>query len=141
GRTRPGEVAHPFTNRRNCNNVAGGATRLGHAARGLERDVAADAVVPRARSDAAVQQLDRLRREHDTVAGTDELARLVPVARADVDEQILQLDLLVLVLLERGALLADHAGQAAAAGENLDPLREQHLREPAADVAEEEEAL
>ena len=141
GRAGAGEVADLLADRRDRDDVARRAARLGDATRGLERDVAADTVVPRARGESVVAQLDGLRREHGSVAEADDRARLVPVARADVDEEVLHLDLLVLVLLERAPLLADHAGEAPVARHHLDALREQHLGLPAADAAEPEEAL
>ena len=115
GRARAREVADFLTDRRDRDDVARRAACLGDAPRGLERDVAADTVVPRARGEPVVAQLDRLRREHGAVAEPHDRARLFSVARADVDEEILHLDLLVLVPLERAALLADHAGDAAVA--------------------------
>ena len=75
------------------------------------------------------------------VADPHDRPRVVAVARADVDEEILELDLVVLVPLPRPSLLADRAGHAAVACHHLDALRQQHLRQPAADAAEVQEAL
>ena len=74
------------------------ATRL----RRLERDVGAEPVVERARGEPPARELDRLGREHRDVADLQAAERLVAVARADVDVQVLELELLRLLAgLER----------------------------------------
>ncbi len=77
----------------------------------LGGDVAADAVVERARDDAPVAKLDRARVDHRDVADPHQLARLVAVLGADVDVQVLELGrlLAVLVLEQVDRLAADHA--------------------------------
>ena len=79
--------------------VAGRAAGLGDEPRGLERDVAAEAIVHRARGDAAVRQLDRIAVDHGHVADPHERARLVAVLGADVDVQLLELGHLLAVVV------------------------------------------
>ena len=83
----------------------------------LERDVDAGAVVEAARRDPAARELDRQPDHHHRIARLDERPRLVAVARADVDIQLLPLDLLVVLEPAR-----DHARDGAVPSPNLDAL-------------------
>ena len=68
--------------------VARRAAGLGHQARDLEGDEAAEPVVHRARDDPAVRVLERLAGDHGDIADADAAARVVAVLRADVDVQV-----------------------------------------------------
>ena len=83
----------------------------------FERDVDAGAVVEAARRDPAARELDRRPDHHHRIARLDKRARLLAVARADVDVQLLPLDLLVVLDLAR-----DHARDRAVPGPDLDAL-------------------
>ena len=87
--------------------VARRAARLRDEPRRLVGDVAAEAVVHRARHGAPVGELDRLGGDDRDVADAHPRAGLVAVRRADVDVQVLELgDLLALVVLEQVDRLA-----------------------------------
>ena len=113
------------------------------AARDLERDVGAEAVVERARDQPASGEAHRLGADNDRIADPQQLERLVAVGGADVDVQAGELDrhLLLLVLEQVDRLAADHPGDEAVAGLHLDPLADQDLRVPAADRQEPRVAL
>ena len=70
---------------------AGRAAGLRHQPRRLVGDVAAEAVVERARDQPPVRELDRLAGDHRDVADAHQRARVVAVLRADVDVQVLEL--------------------------------------------------
>src|SRR5581483_12209209 len=114
GRPRAGEVADLLLHRRDRDHVAGRAALLPHAARDLEGDVAADPVVERAGGDAVAAERERRAVPDGRVAGPHELAELVRVLRADVEEEIVVVERLAvdpaLPLLLPGA---DDAGERA----------------------------
>ena len=114
-----------------------------NAAGDLQCDVHAEAVVERARRQAAIRQLDRLGSDHDLVALGDHFAGVVAVTRADVHVQLLELGGLLALLgfEEVNRLAPDHAHDRALAGEHLDSLADQHLRIPAARADHVQEAL
>ena len=119
------------------------AAGLGDQPRGLERHPGAEAVVHRARRVAPVGQLDRLAGDDRDVADAHAAARVLAVAGADVDVQVLELRrLLALVGLEQvDRLLADDAGDAPVARRDLDALPDEDHRVPAADRPEPQQAL
>jgi len=79
--------------------------------------------------------------EDSRIARPDGAPRVVRVAGADVDVQVLDLDGLLLVPLPPGGTLrGDHARHEGVARQDLDALAEQYLRVPAAEPAEGEVA-
>ena len=101
GRPRPAE-GRLLLHGGDGHDVAGRAAGLVDEPRGLVGDVAAEAVVHRARDGAIVGQLDGLALDDRHVADAHEPARLVAVLGADVDVQLLQArDLLAVVVLEQ----------------------------------------
>ena len=135
-RARAGEVADLLLYRGHGDHVAGRAAAFGDAAGGLERDVAAHPVVEGAGGDAVAVQGQRRAVPHDVVAGPDETAQLVAVLRADVEIEVVRLDrLAVLAALALLPSCGDHAGNGAAAGEDVDALAGHHGRVPAARLA------
>ena len=69
----------------------------------------------------------------DVIAGPDEAAQLVPVFRADVEEEVVRLDgLAVLAALALVALSGNDTRNRAAARLDVDPLTDRHGRVPAA---------
>src|SRR6185312_6398123 len=119
------------------------AAGRGNEPRGLEGDVGAEPVVQRTRAEPAVRQLDRLRVDHRDVSDADRRARLLAVARADVDVHRLDLrDLRALVALQQvDRLLADDAFDRPPARVEHDPLADEDLGVPAADFPEPQEAV
>ncbi len=119
------------------------AAALMTAARVLERDVGAEAVVHRARGETIAGEPQGLGVDHDRVADAHHAQRLVAVSGADVDVKPLDLDdLLALLVLEQvDWLAADDAGHRAVLGVDRDSLADENLRVPAADGGEPGEAL
>ena len=142
GRARAGEVADLLLHDREPGDVARRAALLGDAARNLERDVAAEAIVERARGDAPVAQLERRARDERGVADADERPCLVPVPGADVEIEIVEVERLAIVaalalLLPR----ADHGRERPVLRQDLEPLAEQHVRVEPAERAHGEHAV
>src|SRR5207302_9242788 len=75
------------------------AARLRDQPRGLQRDVAAQAIVERAGGQPPVGELDRLRVDHRDIAHAHAPARVLRVAGADVDVQLAYLLALLAVVL------------------------------------------
>ena len=90
-----------------------------------------------------VGKLHRLRVDHGDVADPHELARLLAVARADVDVQVADLgDLLALLVAQQvDRLLADDARDRPLARVEHDALADEDLRVPAADFAKPQVAV
>ena len=95
----------------------------------LQRDVDPGAVVEASRRDARIGQLERRRHDDDRVADLDERARLLPVPGADVDIELLPLDLLVVLHLP-----GDDAVDGAVLRPDLDPLPVGDVRPPASEA-------
>ncbi len=108
---------------------------LGAAARDLQRDVGAEAVVHRARDEARALNAHRLAADHGRVADPHQLTGGVAVLGADVDVKLLELDdLLSLLVLEQvDRLAAGDARDRPVLRHDLDPLADEDLRVPAAD--------
>ena len=123
--------------------VGGRVARLRHQPRRLVGDVAAQAVVHRARDHAPVGVLDGLAGDHRDVADAHQRARVVAVLRADVDVQVLELrGLLALLAVEQvDRPLAHDAGDGPVARRDLEPLADEHDRVPAADRGEPQVAV
>ena len=119
------------------------AARLRHEPRCLQRHERAEAVVQRARGDAPVGQLHRVAVDHRHIPDPHQLARLLAVARADVDVQVAHLRHLLALLVSQQVdrLLADHPGDLARARAQHHALAHEDLRVPAAHLAEPQEAL
>ena len=83
-----------------------------------------------------MRQLERRRDHHDRIARRDEPARLLAVGGADVDVQLIPLDLLVVLRLAR-----DDAVDAAARGSHLDPLPVGDVRPPAAEPVDRQQPV
>jgi hypothetical protein len=115
--------------------VAGRASCLGDRPRRFQRDVGAEPVVQRPRCDPAAGQLDRLPGDHGDVTDLQEAERLLSGTRADVHVQVVELDSgrFLAGLRALAPLAADHAGNGAASGEELEPLSQQDIRPRAAD--------
>ena len=119
------------------------AAGLGNETRRVQRHERAEAVVERARDEPPVGELRRLRVDHCDVADPHPLARLIAVARADVDVQLADVGDLLAVLLaqEMDRLLADHARDGAAVGVEDQPLADEDLGVPATDRPKPQVAL
>ena len=81
-------------------------------------------------------QLERRRHDDDRVADLDERARLLPAPRADVDVELLPLDLLVVLHLP-----GDDAVDGAGLRPDLDPLPVGDVRPPAAEAVRRDQGV
>ena len=134
-RTRAGEVADLLLHSRDGDEVAGRAALLGEAARRLEGDVAAHAVVDRAGREPGAVQCERRAVPNRGIADAQERLQLVAVLGADVEEQILVLDRLPLLAATAPTLLHTRhhdARQRSVPGEHVDPLTDHRVRGEAA---------
>ncbi|GBD46542.1 hypothetical protein HRbin41_01370 [bacterium HR41] len=119
-----------------------GATGLGDAAQRFEGDVGAQAVVEGARGDTPADKRLRIGGDHRDVADAHARCRLFAVAGADVDVQVAQLGypLALVAALQVARFAADHPGYLAIAGEHGDALADQHLRVPAPERSDAQQA-
>src|SRR5829696_1297580 len=108
----------------------------------LQHHEGTHAVVYGAGSQAPVRELHQVLVDHADVADADHALRLLGIFGADVDPEALYLgDLLALFWLhDVDGLLADHADDLAAVGEQPDALPHEDLRIPAAHACKSEHA-
>ena len=137
-----GEVPDLLLDDRERRDVARSPAFGRDAARHLERHVAPDSVVERARRDPVVAQLDRRAGHERSIACANRGACIRGVARSHIDIDIVE--------FERPSLLAafplvlaraDHGGERTVLRQKLDTLAEQHVRVEAAQLADGDQAV